>query len=738
MKIKIKALFFISSLVVGVRGFAQVKPHIVAKKTNTPIVIDGVADEPIWQESMAAKDFYQYFPSDTSLSTGKTEVYVAYDDKNIYILAKCHDGRDGKYQTSSLRRDYRGGANDGISFLIDTYQDNTNAFIFGINPFGVLREGLIANGGQQRDSYSLSWDNKWTGDAKIYDDMWVAELAIPLKTIRFKDNSKAFNMNFYRIDTKFNERSTWVQIPRNNMIFNLAFMGEVDFEEPLKKPGGNIAIIPYASVNGYNNNLADPALGEKTQGGGYNFGGDIKLAVSPSLNLDMTINPDFSQVEVDRQVTNLTRFELFFPERRQFFLENADLFANFGGRNTRPFFSRRIGITRDTLTDQNISQPILFGSRLSGKVSKNLRVGLMSMQTAKVEEANQPSLNYSVAVLQQKVFSRSNISAIFVNKENFNMARKTDSTFQYNRLAGLEYNLASANNVWTGKAYYHYSIDPDNPDSTFSYGAKLSYNKRTFGLSMSHQIVGNNYNAEVGFVPRRGFQRIKPTVDLFFYPSSKHINKINIKAATTFQWDATGIETDHKLELGLNLSFQNQSFIFSNLNEEYTLLKDDFDPTRTDGEPLPAGTHYTYRYLSFFYRSDQRKPIFIMARGSAGQFFNGQKYSIGGNVNYRFQPYGNFGLDLQYNSVKLPQPYSSADLVLIGPRLDVTFTKKIYLTGLFQYNNQIDNFNTNIRFQWRFKPVSDIYLVYTDNYYASDFSPKNKSLILKITYWLNL
>ena len=718
-------------------SLAQEKQHILAKKTNSEIIIDGIPDEAIWQESTAAKDFYQYFPSDTSFSQGKTEVYVAYDDKNIYIMAKCYDELEGNYQTSSLRRDYRGGANDGFSILIDTYQDNTNAFIFGINPFGVLREGLISNGGQERDSYSLAWDNKWTGEAKIFEDMWVAELVIPLKTVRFKDNSKSWNMNFYRIDTKYNERSTWVHIPRNNMLFNLAFMGEIEFEEPLKKPGGNITVIPYVSLNGYQNKLADESIGEQAQGGGYGIGGDVKLAVSPSLNLDMTFNPDFSQVEVDRQVTNLTRFELFFPERRQFFLENADLFANFGGRSTRPFFSRRIGITTDTLTGQNVSQPILFGARLSGKVSNNLRVGVMSMQTAKVDGAEE-SLNYSVAVVQQKVFARSNISAIFVNKEDFRYAERPDSSFHFNRVMGLEYNLASANNVWTGKAYYHYSLDANNPDSTYSYGSRLSYNKRSYTLSMGYQVVANNFNAEVGFVPRLGFQRISPRVDIRFYPISNHINRHGFTLETEFLWDSHKVETDHQYTLRYNMSFQNQSFIFLNLIEEFTLLKYDFDPTRTDGEPLPAGSSYVYRYISGFYRSDQRKPLFIGVSGSAGEFYNGRRYNIGGNINYRFQPFGNVGLDVQYNAVRLPGPYSSADLILIGPRVDITFTKSLYLTGLFQYNNQIDNFNTNIRFQWRFKPVSDLYLVYTDNYYASDFTTKNRSLVFKLTYWLSL
>jgi hypothetical protein len=365
-------------------------------------------------------------------------------------------------------------------------------------------------------------------------------------------------------------------------------------------------------------------------------------------------------------------------------------------------------------------------------------VGAMTMQTGRVDEANQPPLNYSVAVLQQKVFSRSNISAIVVNKQDFNYGDSTDSDFHYNRVFGLEYNLSTSDNVWNGKAYYQYSMDPDNPDSTFSYGSRLIYNKRNYTLTLAHQFVGNNYNAEVGYVPREGFQRFAPQLEVRFFPNSKVVNRHGFRVEAEYLWNSEAFKTDHKLELGYNISFLNNSFIFLNFNEEFTYLLDEFDPTRTDGEPLPANQGYTYRYFSMFFRSDQRKAFFVGSRGSAGQFFNGTKYTIGGDLSYRFQPYGNIGADIQYNYIKLPDPHNSAELVLIGPRVDVTFSKTVYLTGLFQYNNQVDNFNTNIRFQWRFKPVSDLYIVYTDNHYASDFSTKNRSLVLKLTYWLNL
>lgn len=258
-------------------------------------------------------------------------------------------------------------------------------------------------------------------------------------------------------------------------------------------------------------------------------------------------------------------------------------------------------------------------------------------------------------------------------------------------------------------------------------------------MSLDHQVIGNNFNAEVGFVPRTGFQRLNPRIAFQFYPSSKILNRHGPSLDSEFLWNSEGKQTDYQHKLGYAFAFMDQSNLDANISQRYILLKEDFDPTRSDeGVPLPAGSSYTYNFFDMSFRSDQRKLITVNINGTAGQFFNGNRLGLGGNVNYRFQPFGNVGLDLQYNSVKLPDPYSSADLILIGPRIDLTFTKKIYLTGLFQYNNQVDNFSTNIRFQWRYKPVSDLYLVYTDNYYATNFNTKNRSLVFKLTYWLNL
>ncbi|MCB0643269.1 MAG: carbohydrate binding family 9 domain-containing protein, partial [Phaeodactylibacter sp.] len=638
--------------------------------------------------------------------------------------------------TPSLRRDFRAGGNDNISLIFDTFNDKTNAFLFGINPYGVRREALISGGGSTLEGFQTSWDNKWDGEAMIYEGYWTAELAIPFKTLRFKEGGTSWRFNSYRFDTQANEQTLWVPIPRNQWIFNLAYMGDMHFDAPLQKPGTNISLIPYVAgsvVQDFENGLPEPALAGA-------IGADAKIGISAGLNLDITVNPDFSQVEVDRQVTNLSRFELFFPERRQFFLENADLFNSFGFSDQNPFFSRRIGITEDTLTEENIPNAILFGARLSGKLNENLRVGLLNMQTAKDLSNDLPGFNYTVAAVQQKVFARSNIGAILVNKQQF--SGDSSSLYDpYNRLAGLDYVLASEDNTWTGKLFYHHAFTAAETQ-TFrgQHGANLQYNSRNFRADWTHQYIGRGFDAQVGFVPRTDLFRIRPELTLLLYPQGQTLNRVNLILSYMQIWAEQLGTTDQGLKLRAEFEFLNTSRINSNLEYSYIKLLDELNPTGLDEEleRLPIHSDYSTWLFQLSYRSDIRKNFSLELKPEFGQFYNGRRYGLSGNIQYRFQPYGAISLDYNFNRIQLPAPFLSPDLLLLGPRLDLTFTRKLFLTAFVQFNNQIDNVNINARLQWRFKPVSDFFLVYTENYFANDFSSKNRAIVAKFTYWLNI
>ncbi len=700
-------------------------------KTTTPVKIDGNVDEEAWYNGHPANHFWEYYPTDTAQAVWQTEIYMTYDENNLYIAAKCYS-KHSNYIAHSLRRDYESTGSDNITFVIDPFNDHTNAFIFGISPFGVTREGLVSGGGRSsRTDWDISWENKWWGEAQVQDGYWSAEIAIPFSTIRFPEGSRSWNFNAYRYDTYSNLRSTWTRIPMGQSIINLSYMGKMEFAEPLKKPGAQVSIIPYAIAG----SVKDYDSENQPTNSNMNFGGDVKVGISSGLNLDMTINPDFSQVEVDQQVTNLERFELFFPERRRFFLENADLFGNFGNSRINPFFSRRIGLKNG----QEV--PILAGARLSGKLDNNWRIGLLNMQTAKADDLDdpEPSFNFLVTAMQRKIGKQSNIGLIFVNKQTFEEVENSDyEVNEFNRVVGVDYNLASPDNRWSGKFFLHHSIAPEKLEQPFAHGAELEYRSRNLRATWDHQWVGEEYSAEVGFVPRRNFFRINPEISYYFFPENPNINQHGPRASSRFYWSPESGKTDHELSLSYRIYFRNGSRLYVWSENKYTYLNNDFDPIRKGDAVLPANTEYNYTDLNLYYTSDRRKNLYLSLRPSAGQFFNGHRYSMRSTLTYRYRQFGSVSMDFSYNRVNLPQPFVPADLVLIGPKIDMTFSRSVFFTTFVQYNNQIDNININSRFQWRFAPLSDLYIVYTDNYYSSDFSVKNRAIVAKFTYWLNI
>jgi Domain of unknown function (DUF5916)/Carbohydrate family 9 binding domain-like len=748
-KIKITLLLSVLSICVA-QAQTPVKPQdleysIKIKKAKEAITLDGKLDEMDWQTADMSTPFWESIPYDENPAKSKTEIRLTFDDNNIYVGAKCYQ-KKGSYVVLSLKRDFGPGTTDLVGFIIDPFGDKQNAFSFAVSPYGVQREGLISNGNE----FSTDWDNRWTSKVEDYDDFWIAEMAIPFKTIRYKTDSKEWNVNFLRYDQSLPvaERSTWAWLPRFASGNNVAFTGKLIWETPPPKAGSNIALIPYVLGNANKDYVNKKP--QNTEGG---LGFDAKVALGSALNLDLTVNPDFAQVEVDRQVTNLSRFELSFPERRQFFLENADLFGNFGFDNINPMFSRRIGLATDK-EGNTVKVPILAGARLSGKLDKNWRVGLMNIQTGAQNELKLPATNFLAASIQRKLFSRSLLSFLFVNKQNFNLDTLGQNTWEvnpigYNRVVGLDYNLASKNGRWQGKFFYHHALTPTPQYQPFATAASIRYSNTNFNFEMGSEIVGKGYKAEVGFVPRNNYYRFEPNFSFVFYPKSNLINSwsIGMDGDSRFRNDDNRITDWDFSPLTFSLFFQsNARFSIVPIRWDYTYLFDNFDPTNTKGKPLLQGTSYTYKSTRATFQSDTRKPFYVNFQGRFGEYFNGKIQQVQAVLSYRYQPYGVFSIDATYNNITLPEGYNNAKLWLIGPKIDLSFTKNVFLTTLMQYNNQSNNVNLNARLQWRFAPVSDLFLVYTDNYFAVDdtlagfrsFQSKNRGLVLKCTYWLNI
>jgi hypothetical protein len=688
-----------------------------AIRTVEAVRVDGLLDEEIWTRAEPTTPFFRIQPIDTGYARAQTQVMVAYDEDFIYMGITNFDPTPGKRPVESYRRDWSFNNNDNFFVALDTYNDQTNGFAFGVNAVGAQWDGMQADGGR----VNLEWDGKWFSAVQNYGDRWTVEFKIPFRTIRYEKGVSEWGVNFSRLDLKTNEKSSWAPVPRQFASATLAFTGTLEWESPPPPSGVRFSVIPYALGQVTRDVEAGDPVDYKA-----NAGLDAKLILSTSMNLDVTINPDYSQVEVDRQVTNLDRFELYFPEKRKFFLENSDLFANLGEQSIRPFFSRRIGL----------ESPVIAGARLSGNAGEDWRVGLMNIQTAAKDQHSAD--NFSVAVLQRGVLSRSNVSVFMTNKQV--VVAPEDTAYQahaFNRVAGGEFNFASAENNWTGKVFYHHSFHPGSTGSRSAASAMIKYSTPTFEAGLGQAYVGGNYLAEMGFVRRTGYLQTSPSVGYQFYPDSKRVTSHgpSMKADLYYEPDMT--LTDREVDLVYSITWSNRSVFRVGLEEGYVLLLEPFDPTNTGGEMIPAGSEFNWTEASLSYHSTLRRLFTYQLQGRYGGYYGGTRAQFETEMNYRVQPYGSISLVAAYNRILLPEPYTSTDLVLLGPKLDITFTEKLFFSTIVQYNKQIDNVNVNMRFQWRFAPVSDLFIVYTENAHPGGWQTKNRGIVLKLSYWFN-
>ncbi len=466
---------------------------------------------------------------------------------------------------------------------------------------------------------------------------------------------------------------------------------------------------------------------------------DAKVSLSTGLNLDLTVNPDFSQVEVDRQVTNLTRFNIFFPERRQFFLENADLFTNYGQFANQPFYSRRIGLDPSGRT-----VPILYGARLTGNLTEKLRIGAFNMHTKTTEAAL--GQNFTSIATQYSIGRRSNIKALFLNRQAYDGSESMDG--DYGRNAGGEINLSTPDGKWAGQAGYIHSMKRGISDQNRHIYGRFDYSGERFRTFLFVQNIGENYFADMGFnarvnnfnpltgdIVRIGYTEIGNMLNYYIYPKS---NKIN------FHWSGIenfiiinngGLLNDWYTRLRHFIFFQNTSQLRFRINHIFSDLVFPFALTET---PLPAGKYDNWEFNVQF-NTDVREDVHGSLFAVYGGFYNGNKFTYNADVNFRAQPWANVTVGLEQNVIRLPEPYGNLDLTLLQARAEINFSTSLFWTTFFQYNTQAKRMNINSRLQWRYAPMSDVFLVYTDNYQDLDrFKPIERTVVLKVNYWLGL
>jgi len=730
-----KKFFFLLLVILCLRAstYSQVteKPRAAIQLASGPITIDGALTESAWSGIKPLGEFWNHRPNDIGHAKAQTKVYITHDQDFIYFGFACKS-LNNQYILESLKRD-QFFSDDGIGIVLDPAMQNTHGFFFAVNAQGAQSEGMIAS-----TSVDLSWDIAWYSEVKQgIDSSWTAEIAIPFKSLRYQHDQQEWGINFIRNDMKRNQISTWTHYPANFSDTDLGYTGILSWNAPLPKERSNASLLPYLSGNLNRDFSAENPTQHKA-----NAGIDAKVAVTPSLNLDLTINPDFSTVEVDRQQINLSRFNIFFPERRPFFLENNDLIETFGNWEIKPFFSRKIGLR------QGQTIPIAFGARLSGNLSDKWRINLMNTQTTSRDGF--PAQNYTVAAFQRRLLKRSSFRGFITNQQQTSEGDAPEHSF--NRVAGAEFNYRSESGNFSSTTAYHRAFldqptakkDNDHWEWTMNYSSKnLRFYTTVFSLD-------KNYLPAMGFTPRLfNYDPLRDTTIRIgylqnynwlawdFYPAAgKNVVFHGPRLRHSFYLNEGGKFSESTSSFVYELDLANQSQIDMGVRREEIQLLFPFNPIGEDNGLLPVERYTYYRYF-FDYDSDPRRLFSFGTVIDFGGFYTGQRVSLNNYIRLKFRPWLNLELRYIYNWVNL-NDYGKEGIHLFAPRVEVSFSNKLFWTTFFQYNTLAKNMNINSRLQWRYAPMSDLYVVLGNNFGIPEWKTKDLGLVLKFTRWFQL
>ncbi len=719
---EMKKVFTVVLLILILSIFSYSGIRIKATYVEKGPRIDGDLSDVVWQKAEVFRDFKMVEPETGVLPSEKTEIRVLYDRKNIYFGIMCYDDEPNKISANSMKTDERGRSNDIIRILLDTFQDKRNAYIFFVNPKGGRSDGLAFG-----EHFSLNWDGIWDAKTKITDKGWSVEIRIPFKTLSFNPNLKTWGLNVERYIPRKMEVIRMSGISKDSFFYN---PGEAAALEGISniKQGRGITIKPYGIVRAIKDSEAGTDREYQLDGGL-----DIYKNFTPNFVGVVSYNTDFAETEADTRRINLTRFSLYFPEKRSFFLEGSEIFS-FGiglHRSFVPFFSRRIGLY------EGEQIPILFGAKTFGKIG-NTNIALLDVRTKETTLSDGRKFegeNFFAGRIYQNIWEQSKVGIIFTDGEpgsdGINRLFGVDFVYQTSKLFGRK-------NFSTG-FWGVYNWNEIEGGRHYGYGFKIDYPNDLIDASLTYTYFGDSLNPGLGFLPRNNIQSLRTGLDFQPRPQKGIIGKLVrqffFQLYGMFYWDLSGrLETRMIFTAPINLRTESGEHIEFNVMPNYDVLPYDFEVA--EGVVIPAGPYNYTRYRFEFNSASFRKVVFDLSY-RFGEFYSGHMGDMELGLTLKLDGYLNLQAQGEFIRGNLPQGKFNENLYRI--KADLFFSPDLALLNYIQYDDVSKELGANIRFMWRISPGNRLYVTFNKNWERrwdprTRFIPLQDRLVFKIVY----
>jgi hypothetical protein len=733
MRLRIRSFCLLTAALVGwpsesAAQSVRDRPSVRATLATRSPKIDGVLDEAVWQTASPIDTFVQQEPSEGQPATERTEVRILYDKGRLFIGVHAYASEPPI--ATEMRRDAdRLFDEDNFQVILDTFHDSRNAYMFLTTPLGAKLEQQVFDEGEGAGrgttaNINRNWDGVWDAAARIVDDGWTAEISIPFSTVRFvPSDEQIWGINFQRDIRRKDESVLWSPIPKPYALSRVSLAGELQGLTSISR-GLDLRLKP-SLVAGVHDVRSTPTL--RTTDAIHDIGLDARYGVTAGLNLDLTLNTDFAQVEVDEQQVNFTRFGLFYPEKRDFFLENSNFFTvGTGGSFTSTsvqtdlFFSRRIG-----LSDSGTPIPILGGARLAGKSGKN-NIGVLDIQTDSA--FGKPGDNFFVGRYSRDVLKRSRVGALFINKDTL------DGDPHFNRTMAVDANLAVTSKLQVN-SYLAKTDTPGRDGKDMAFYGRIAYRDPSWNLWLNYLDVQDNFNAEAGFVQRTGVRTTKAYFSPTPRPKRGNVKVFEPMYVFTYITDQNNRMVGRQHHLMLGTTLRDDSFINVVFQPTLDVLDKPFRirPNVT----IPVGSYEMNEWI-FTYNTSPGKWIYERFTVSPKEFYDGTRLTTSAAVGVRAS--SRLAAEVQYSRNDVKMPWGDFLVNLSTLRVDYTFSPRMTIRSLTQYNSSTNEISNNIRFNFIYRPGSDIYIVYNDlsktGLPADIFGAKDRQLVVKMTYLL--